>query len=65
MMAEMGFFQAANIGPVWTQVNQPQAQDFVRLLEMPFKHALCGHGVPLRDHAHEAFSARFAQVFGI
>lgn len=65
MMTEMGFFQTANIGPVWMKVNEPQAQDFVRLREVPFRHALCGHGAPLRDNAYEAFQARFGQVFGI
>ncbi len=65
MMTEMGFFQSANMGPVWAKVNEPQAQDFVRLQEMSFNHVLCGHGVPLRDNAKEAFQARFAQVFGI
>lgn len=65
MMTEMGFFQSANIGPVWMQVNEPQAQDFVRLRALAFRHALCGHGAPLRDHAQEAFQARFSQVFGI
>ena len=64
-MTEMGFFQSANIGPVWSMVNEPKAQDFVRLNKLSFKHALCGHGVPLRDRAQEAFRARFAEVFGI
>ena len=65
MMTEMGFFQRANIGPVWMKVNEPQAQDFVRLGALPFRHALCGHGVPLRDTARDAFQTRFSQVFGI
>lgn len=64
-MTEMGFFQSANIGPVWSMVNEPKAQDFVRLRDLPFNHALCGHGVPLKDRAREAFNARFEQVFGI
>ncbi len=63
-MAEMGFFQEANIGPVWQQVNAPQAADFQRLQALPFRHALCGHGQPLRERAHEAYAQRFAQVFG-
>ncbi len=64
MMADMGFFQTANLGPVWMQVNEPKVQDFTRLRAIPFRHALCGHGVPLRDVAQEAFHARFSQVFG-
>lgn len=65
MMTEMGFFQSANLGPVWMQVNSPQAEDFKRLRDVPFRHALCGHGSPLRDQAREAYRQRFAQVFGI
>ena len=65
MMTEMGFFQSANLGPVWMQVNEPKAPDFLRLREVPFRHALCGHGQPLRDTAREAFLARFSQVFAI
>ena len=65
MMTEMDFFQAANLGPVWMQVNEPKADDFVRLRELSFKHVLCGHGAPLRDRAKEAYVARFQRVFGI
>jgi len=40
-----------------------QVQDFEHLLTLPFKHALCGHGEPLRDTAHEAYSATVAERF--
>ena len=65
MMTDMGFFQKANLGPVWMQVNEPKADDFVRLAALPYKHVLCGHGAPLRDNAKEAYGERFRQVFGI
>jgi hypothetical protein len=65
MMTQAGFFQAANLGPVWMKVNEPKAEDFVRLRELSFKHVLCGHGAPLRDTAKEAYAARFQSVFGI
>jgi hypothetical protein len=65
MMTEMGFFQPANLGPLWRQVCEPQAEDFVRLSELSFRHALCGHGSPLRDTAKEAYAERFQRVFGI
>jgi len=64
-MTAMGFFQSANLGPVWMQVNEPKAADFMRLGELPFRHALCGHGSPLRDTAREAYRERFAKVFGL
>ena len=65
MMTEMGFFQPSNLGPLWMQVTEPQGQDFVRLREWSFQHALCGHGAPLRDTAKEAYTDRFRRVFGI
>jgi hypothetical protein len=64
-MQGMGFFQPANLGPVWMQVNEPKADDFVRLKDLEFQHALCGHGAPLKDGAKHAYAARFAQVFGV
>jgi hypothetical protein len=63
-LQEMGFFQPANFGPVWFQRNEPKAQDFVRLQELSFRHAICGHGPPVRDTAKEAYTARFQRVFG-
>jgi hypothetical protein len=63
-MTEMGFFQYGNYGPLWMQLNEPPAEDFVRLLELPFEHLLPGHGSVLRNWAKEAFAARFLRVFG-
>ena len=65
LMQEMGFFTRANVGPVWMQFNEPDAEDFRRLKNIPFKHALSGHGEPLRDTAHEDYSATFSRIFGI
>ena len=65
MMSEMDFFQPANLGPLWMTLNNPQKQDFLRLRELSFRHALCGHGAPLRDTAKEAYAARFRSMFGI
>jgi len=64
IMTEMGFFQPANVGPLWMQLNEPQTHDFDRLRALSFRHALCGHGAPLRDTAREAYSARFQRMFG-
>jgi hypothetical protein len=63
-MTNMGFFQPANFGPLWMHTNEPQSEDFARLCELPFQHALCAHGAPLRDTAKEAYTARLRQVFG-
>jgi hypothetical protein len=65
MMTEMGFFQSANLGPVWMKVSEPQAPDFVRLRALPFRHALCGHGAPLRNTAADAYAATFQRAFGV
>lgn len=65
LMEKMGFFTPANLGPVWVQRATPAGDDFARLKEMPFKHAICGHGEPLRDSAYEDFGATFNRLFGI
>ncbi|GAA5182259.1 hypothetical protein GCM10025771_31150 [Niveibacterium umoris] len=65
MMTGMGFFQRGNFGPVWMQVNEPAADDFTRLKELSFRHALCGHGQPLRDIAKDAYTERANTVFGV
>ncbi len=62
-MTDMGFFTPANVGPVWQQAAQPDANDFKRLQTLSFKHALCGHGEPLRDKAEAAFSETFSRLF--
>jgi hypothetical protein len=65
MMTDMGFFQPANLGPVWMRANEPRGDDFARLGQLSFRHVLCGHGDPFRDEAKEAFSDRFRKVFGV
>jgi hypothetical protein len=62
-MQDMGFFEPANIGPLWQQINDPKAEDFVRLQALSFRHVISGHGPPLRDSAREAYTARFQRVF--
>jgi len=64
LMTEMGFFQPANIGPLWMRLNEPQREDFARLCELSFRHALCGHGAPLRETAKESYTARIQTMFG-
>lgn len=65
LMQNMGFFTPANLGPVWVQAASPAGEDFARLKELSFKHALCGHGEPLRDTAHEDYIATFKRIFGV
>ena len=65
LMQSMGFFTPANLGPVWVQRAAPEGEDFARLKTLSFKHALCGHGDPLRDTAYEDYCATFKRMFGI
>ena len=62
-MQAMGFFTPANVGPLWMQRAEPHREDFDRLLTLDFRHALCGHGAPLRDTAREDFAATVDQLF--
>ncbi len=64
LMTELGFFQTANFGPLFMLRAAPDAEDYRRLLELPFRHALCGHGEPLRDRANEAYTETFHRAFG-
>lgn len=53
----MGFLKPAQIGPPWRKRMTPPGgslrPDFERLLQLPFRHLVGGHGVPLRDVARE------------
>jgi len=62
-MQGMGFFTPANVGPVWMQAAQPDADDFNRLRALEFRHVVCGHGEPMLDNAREAFGATFDRLF--
>ena len=64
-MKEMDFFKPANLGPAWMHESQPKASDFIRLKELHFKHALCGHGAPKLVDAQQAFHNRFNKIFKI
>jgi hypothetical protein len=65
LMQEMGFFTPANVGPVWLQAAAPGAEDFARLKDWYYRHALCGHGEPLRDTASADFARSFNRLFGV
>jgi hypothetical protein len=64
-MREMGFFAPANLGLAWLHESEPQADDFVRLKKVPFRHALWGHGSALCDTASENYHATFARMFEV
>ena len=57
-------FASTSLGLAWLQGSQPQAEDFVRLKQVPFRHALCGHGEPARD-AMDGYHAAFNRFFQV
>lgn len=64
-MQKMNFFKPANLGPAWMYTNEPDASDFVRLKDIPFEHALCGHGYPLLNNGQKKFQQTFKEIFNI
>jgi len=64
-MKEMDFFVPHNIGPLWLMESKPEAEDFLRLKNMTYKHALCGHGTPVLNNAKAVFEDRFKIVFNV
>jgi hypothetical protein len=63
LMGTLGFWQPANIGPLFAMRNAPTADDYQRLLDTGFRHALCGHGSPLRDRAADDYAATVERMF--
>lgn len=64
-MRAADFFKQANLGPAWMMVNEPKPDDFARLKQLHFEHALCGHGSPLQGEAAAAYHATFHRLMGV
>lgn len=64
-MQQMKFFRPANLGPAWMFESQPAASDFLRLKEISFEHALCGHGYPVVNNGQKEFSKTFNEYFNV
>ena len=64
-MREMNFFTPAGVGLAWIHESEPKPEDFKRLKELSFRHALCGHGVPLLNSAREAYHETFGRLFEV
>lgn len=64
-MKKMDFFVKANLGLAWLHESQPQAEDFVRLKEIRFEHALCGHGYPFISNAMSQYHQTFKKFFKV
>jgi hypothetical protein len=68
MARMMGFKGRACIGPGWRRMSEPKdgggfKPEFIRLLELPFRHALCGHGAPLKDTARDDLRAQVSRIY--
>jgi len=64
-MKDMGFYTPANVGVAWRLMNEAKAEDFARLKQVSFQHALCGHGAPLRATAQAGYHATFKRLFDV
>ena len=57
----MGFQYPAQIGPPWSKVQTPEGgslkPDFERMVALPFKHIIGGHGGLLRDKGPQLLQA--------
>lgn len=65
MMRQIGFIKPANVGPGWMRFCEPRAEDFARVLELPFRHLLPAHGTPVVGDAKERYAATFKAMFGV
>jgi hypothetical protein len=63
LFTAQGLIRAANIPSTWLGACAPDAEDFRRLLERPFRHLISAHGEPLLDEAHALVQARVAELF--
>lgn len=64
-MANMNFFVKANLGLAWLHESKPEPSDFIRLKEIPFEHALCGHGYPFINNAQAEYHQTFNRFFNV
>lgn len=65
MMTQFGFIRPTNVGPGWARYAEPQARDFARVLELPFRHLLSAHGTPVVGDAKERYAATFRELYGV
>jgi len=64
----MGFKGRACIGPGWRKASEPKdgagfRAEFEQLLELPFRHAIGGHGAPMKDTAKDDLRAQVRRVY--
>lgn len=58
-------FRPELIGPFWLKkIGREVEKDFRELLDHPFRHAISGHGTPIRDRAADALRGEVRRSFG-
>jgi hypothetical protein len=65
----MGFKGRACLGPGWRKFSEPKDDtgfrpDFERVLALEFRHALGGHGAPIKDTAKDDLRAQVRRAYG-
>jgi hypothetical protein len=68
MARVMGFRGRACIGPGWRKQSEPRdgvgfRSDFERILALEFKHAIGGHGAPIKDTARDDLRAQVKKLY--
>lgn len=64
MHMESDSIGSANIG-FWTSACKVKASDFLRLMQLPFRHLLSAHGEPLLNNAHEQLALSIKRQFDV
>jgi hypothetical protein len=64
-MKDMNFFTETGIGLAWIHGSEPRPDDFVRLKQLSFRHALCGHGEPATGDVQPGYHAAFQRFFNV
>lgn len=65
----MGFKGRACLGPGWRKASEPKdgggfRADFERVLALEFRHALGGHGAPMKDTAKDDLRTQVRRAYG-
>jgi hypothetical protein len=68
MARMMGFKGRACIGPGWRKQSEPKdgkgfGPEFEKLAALDFKHAIGGHGAPMKDTARDDLRASIARIY--
>ena len=65
----MGFRGRGCIGPGWRKQSEPKdgvgfAREFEQIMKLEFRHALTGHGAPIKDTAKDDLRENVRKIYG-